>query len=343
MEEELGRILAYRRFSPTLASAGQPEPSDIEAIGRAGFKRLINLATAKSPGALADEAVLAQRAGLRYLHLPIDFEAPELAQAARLFEELKSAGDEPVFVHCAKNMRVSALLSAYRMVRGGIPSREARADLHAIWEPNHTWRRYVSNAALRAIPGPVRLETERLWLRDAQLSDADAIDRYASDPEVVRYMVWGPNSPERTREVLKHWVTEQQIDPARRAFELMIVEKSSGEVVGGAGLRVADSDALDADLGYVLARAKWGQGIATEVCQKLLDVAFGWLGLHRVWVSTDADNTASQRVLEKLGLRREAHLVQNQRVKGRYRDTLIYALTGAEYWSRSGRLDVERA
>jgi cystathionine beta-lyase/cystathionine gamma-synthase len=59
-------------------------------------------------------------------------------------------------------MRVSALLSAYRMVLGGVPCREARADLHAIWEPNHTWRRYVANAALRAIPKPVRLETERL-------------------------------------------------------------------------------------------------------------------------------------------------------------------------------------
>jgi uncharacterized protein (TIGR01244 family) len=343
VEEELGRILAYRRLSPLLASAGQPDPSGIEAIGRAGFKRLINLATSVSPGALADEAVLAQRAGLRYLHLPVDFETPELEQAARLFEELESAADEPVFVHCAKNMRVSALLSAYRMVLGGVASRQARADLHAIWEPNHTWRRYVSNVALRAIAKPVRLETARLLLRDAQVGDADAIDRYAGDPEVVRYLVWGPNSPERTREVLKQRVTEQQIDPARRALELMIVEKASGDVVGGAGLRVADSDDLDADLGYVLARDKWGQGIVTEACQKLLDVAFGWLGLHRVWASTDAENVASRRVLEKLGLRAEAHFMQNQRVKGRYRDTLIYALTGAEYWSRSGRLDAERA
>ena len=57
----------------------------------------------------------------------------------------------------------------------------------------------------------------------------------------------------------------------------MIVEKASGQVIGGAGLRIGDSDALDADLGYVLARAKWGQGIMTEACERLLDVAFGWL------------------------------------------------------------------
>jgi len=339
VDEELGRILAFRRLSPVLASAGQPDRSGIEAIGRAGFKRLINLAMPTSPGALENEAELAQRAGLRYSHLPIDFDAPELEQAARLFEELQSARGESVFVHCAKNMRVSALLSAYRMVLGGVPSRQARADLFAIWQPNQTWRRYVSEAALRAIPRPVRLQTQRLWLRDAELADAPAIDGYAGDPEVVRYLVWGPNTPERTREVLQYRVREEQTAVGRRAFELMIVEKASGQVVGGVGLRVADSDALAADLGYVLTRAKWGQGIVTEACEKLLDVAFGWLGLHRVWASTDADNVASRRVLEKLGLRREAHFVQDQFVKGRYRDTLVYALTGAEYWSRSGCLD----
>lgn len=333
MDEELGQIQAFRRLSPRLATSGQPEPSGIAAIGRSGFKHLINLATFQSPGALADEAALAERAGLRYLHLPIDFETPELEQAARLFEALDETRNEPVFVHCAKNMRVSALLSAYRMVRDAVPCRVARADLHAIWQPNQVWRTFVANAALLALPRPVRWETERLVLRDAELDDADDIDQYASDPEVVRHMIWGPNDRERTQQVL-HIRLREQADPARRAFELMIVEKASGRVVGGAGLRVADGSALEADLGYVLARAKWGQGIVPEACAKLLEVAFGWLGLHRVWASTDAENRASQRVLEKLGMRREAHFVQNSWVKGRYRDTLVYALTEAEYWGR---------
>jgi RimJ/RimL family protein N-acetyltransferase len=65
-----------------------------------------------------------------------------------------------------------------------------------------------------------------------------------------------------------------------------------------------------------------------------LEIAFGWLQLHRVWASTDVENTPSQRVLEKLGLRREAHFVQNDFVKGRYRDTLVFAVTESEYWSR---------
>jgi RimJ/RimL family protein N-acetyltransferase len=144
-------------------------------------------------------------------------------------------------------------------------------------------------------------------------------------------MIWGPNSLERTQEVLQMRLQEQA-SATRRVFELMIEEKATAQVVGGAGLRVAEG-ALEADLGYVLARAKWGQGIVPEACAKLMEVAFGWLGLHRVWASTDAQNKASQRVLEKLGMRREAHFMQNEWIKERYRDTLVYALTEAEYWA----------
>ena len=75
-----------------------------------------------------------------------------------------------------------------------------------------------------------------------------------------------------------------------------------------------------------------GRGIVLEACQRLLEVGFGWFNLHRIWASTDSENRASQRVLEKLGMRREAHFVQNELVKGRYRDTIVFAITAAEYW-----------
>lgn len=339
MEDQLEQVSGFRRLSPLLASAGQPGPRDIEVIARAGFKHLINLALPTSPGALADEGSLAKSAGLEYLHLPIDFELPDLQQAARLFSALDERRSQPVLVHCAKNMRVSALLYVYRCLLGGVPAREARADLHAIWQPNQTWRRYMSNAALRALPRPVRLETERLVLRDAEPGDAEAIQRYAGDPEVVRLMIWGPNTLEQTQEFLQHRVTHQQVAPERREFELLIVEKATGQVIGGAGLRVHDSAALSADLGYVLARSRWGQGIVPEACRRLLELGFGSFGLHRVWASADARNLQSQRVMEKLGMRHEAHLRDEQWVKDQYRDTVVYALTEDEYWSRQARAD----
>jgi RimJ/RimL family protein N-acetyltransferase/protein tyrosine phosphatase (PTP) superfamily phosphohydrolase (DUF442 family) len=332
VEEELQQIQGFRRLSPLLASAGQPDPNGITAIARAGFWRLINLALPTSPDALPNEGELAQRAGLDYLHLPIDFDAPELEQASKLFRALDERPGEPVLVHCARNMRASALLYVYRCLRAQVPPRQARTDLHASWEPNHTWRRYMSSAALQALPRPVRLETERLVLRDALLSDAEAVHRYAGDPEVVKLMIWGPNTWEHTTEVVQNRVREQSARD-RRDLELFIVDKASGELVGGAGLRVHDSSALSGDLGYVLSRQHWGRGIVPEACRKLLELGFGGFALQRIWASADARNVQSQRVMEKLGMRREAHFRQDQWVKGAFRDTVVYAITADEYWA----------
>jgi RimJ/RimL family protein N-acetyltransferase len=97
---------------------------------------------------------------------------------------------------------------------------------------------------------------------------------------------------------------------------------------------VHDSASLSGDLGYVLARSRWGQGIVPEACRKLLELGFGGFGLHRIYASADARNLQSQRVMAKLGMRREAHFQQDQWVKGDYRDTVVYALTEDEYWAR---------
>jgi [ribosomal protein S5]-alanine N-acetyltransferase len=330
--DPLQQILAFRRLSPLLATSGQPDQEGIKAIARAGFEWLVNLALPTSPGALADEAELASRAGLSYVHLPIDFEEPELERASELYGLLERTKDEPVFVHCAKNMRVSALLSAYRMMRRGVPCAEARADLLAIWQPNHRWRRYVADAALAAIRGPVAIETPRLVFRDARLADASAIHAYAGDSEVCRHLLWGPNTPEQTEDLLRRRCA-RQADARCRDLELLVTERATGQVLGDATLRAAEGAELEAELGYLLARGAWGRGLATELGEKLLEVAFGWLGLHRVWAATDSENVASQRVLTKLGLRREAHFRQNAFVNGTYRDTFVYALTDAEYWA----------
>lgn len=330
--DPLERILAFRRLSPLLATSGQPDAEGIRAIARAGFKLLVNLALPTSPGALADEAQLASRAGLHYVHLPIDFEEPEFERASQLFGLLERTKDEPVFVHCAKNMRVSALLSAYRMVRRGVPCTEARADLLAIWQPNHRWRRYVADAALAAIRRPVGIETKRLVFREARPGDGSAIHAYAGDPEVCRHLLWGPNTPAQTEDFLRRRCA-RQADARCHNLELLVAERDAGQIIGDATLRVADHAELEAELGYVLARSAWGRGLATELGEKLLEVAFGWLGLHRIWAATDAENVASQHVLAKLGLRREAHFRQNAFVNGVYRDTFVYALTDAEYWA----------
>jgi len=79
-------------------------------------------------------------------------------------------------------------------------------------------------------------------------------------------------------------------------------------------------------LGYCYDRAAWGRGYATEAASEILDFGFDVLLLHRVWAGCDPENVASARVLEKLGMRLEGHLRESERIRGAYRDTLVYAV-----------------
>jgi RimJ/RimL family protein N-acetyltransferase len=83
-------------------------------------------------------------------------------------------------------------------------------------------------------------------------------------------------------------------------------------------------------LGYCYDRAAWGSGYAAEAAAAMLDFAFDVLLLHRVWAGCDPENVGSARVLEKLGMRLEGRLRENERVRGAYRDTWVYGLLASE-------------
>lgn len=175
----------------------------------------------------------------------------------------------------------------------------------------------------------MRLTTPRLLLREFVEEDWRAIHEYARDPEVVRLMVWGPNTEDQTRAFVKEVLATQEQSP-RTKWELgMILE---GRFIGAARLWLGDAGKRDADLGYVVNRAFWGKGYATEASRALLKFGFEERKLHRIWATCDAENAASARVLEKAGMRREGHLRENLLVKGRWRDTLVYAMLDRE-WS----------
>jgi len=150
------------------------------------------------------------------------------------------------------------------------------------------------------------IETERLLLREFRAGDESHIHEYASDPEVVRLMIWGPNTPEMTRTFLEGLLNAQERWP-RPGVELAIERKEDHRLIGSIGLRIKDEANRSADIGYVLNRSYWGRGYMTEAARAILDAAFRKLNLHRVWATCDIRNRASYRVMEKLGMRREAH------------------------------------
>jgi ribosomal-protein-alanine N-acetyltransferase len=178
------------------------------------------------------------------------------------------------------------------------------------------------------------IETERLLLREFRAADEGQIGAYASDPEVVRLMIWGPNTPEMTRTFLARTLEEQQQWP-RNSVGLAMELKDERHVIGSIGLRIKDEANRSADIGYVLNRRYWGRGYMTETARAILDAAFRDLHLHRVWATCDTRNHASYRVMEKLGMRREAHFRRNAFEKNEWRDSYLYAIL-AEEWMANG-------
>ena len=180
---------------------------------------------------------------------------------------------------------------------------------------------------------PIR--TARLVLRDFTPEDASAVHRYGSDPEVVRHLPWGPNTWRDTQDFLRRKVGNQCADP-RRAFDLAVTLASGGELIGAGGVRITSPQFRTAIMGYAYRRDAWGMGYATEAAQALVAFGFGKLGMHRIYAFCDTDNLASARVLEKTGMQREGVLRQHVLVRGRWRDSCLYAILEDEWRDDQG-------
>lgn len=174
------------------------------------------------------------------------------------------------------------------------------------------------------------LLTDRLLLRDFVKADWRAVHEYASDPDVVRYMPWGPNSVDETKAFVSRALAGQREAP-RTKHELAVILREQGRLIGGCGIRVSAPSDRRADMGYCLHREFWGAGYATEAAVALLEFGFGRLGLHRIVATCDVDNAASARVLEKIGMRREAAFREDSLMRGDWRDSYLYAILEDEW------------
>lgn len=176
------------------------------------------------------------------------------------------------------------------------------------------------------------LLTERLELRDFREGDVDSVHAWACDPEVVRFMGWGPNTVEQTREFLQRKFAERTARP-RRTWDLAVVRRDTGQVIGAVSLRL-DESRQQAALGYCYHQEAWGQGFATEAALEMLRFGFEELGLHRIHASTDTRNGASVRVLEKIGMRRRNRLRRHRLVRGEWRDCYLFEILRSEWTNR---------
>jgi [ribosomal protein S5]-alanine N-acetyltransferase len=150
----------------------------------------------------------------------------------------------------------------------------------------------------------MHLETERLLIRDFTQDDFAAVYAYGSDPEVLRYMDFPPSTPESTRDHITRCMSLAREQP-RQVYDLGVVLKSSGHLIGGITLAITNPATGEAVFSYLFNRRYWGYGYATEVLQRIVSFGFEELALARMADSCDIANTASARVMEKCGFRCE--------------------------------------
>jgi len=172
---------------------------------------------------------------------------------------------------------------------------------------------------------PIELHTERLLLRPFLLTDVDDVLGYASNEEWGRYLpVPQPYTRRHAEEFVARAIEDWQ--GAIPTFATVL----NGRVVGGINLRV-DSDNLLGELGYSLAREYWGHGLTPEAARVVIDWGFRVFDLAKVYARADARNVRSWRVMEKLGMQREALLRAHRLEQGERTDEVWYGLLRGEW------------
>jgi RimJ/RimL family protein N-acetyltransferase len=179
-----------------------------------------------------------------------------------------------------------------------------------------------------------RLETPRLILRELDEADAPAVNAWESDAEVVRYQSTDVASLDDTLAYIRRARLDSAMRP-RLLHELGAERRDDGALLGRVGMGVRRPEHREAEIWFVFRRDLWGQGYAGEAVEALLDLGFGRLGMHRIYGDCDPRNLRSARLMEKMGMQREAHLRENWWLKGEWCDSWIYSILEAEWASRS--------
>jgi RimJ/RimL family protein N-acetyltransferase len=182
---------------------------------------------------------------------------------------------------------------------------------------------------------PIRLE--RVVLRPFVASDLAAIMDLESRPDVVRYLMWPVMDRAAAERMLARRLDQTAIDGDDTAIVLAMTVPPSDRMVGEFMLRLSSVEHRQGQIGWTLHPDVQGRGYATEAARELLRLGFDELGLHRISADADPRNGASLRIMERLGMRREADFVDNLFVKGEWVGETHYAILEDEWRAQSGR------
>ena len=174
------------------------------------------------------------------------------------------------------------------------------------------------------------LTTDRLLLREFTENDWHTVFAYQSDPRYLRYSPWTHRLREKVERLVQEFIDWQHEQP-RCKYQLAIVLQTTPPLIGTSGIRMATRHAQKAELGYELHPDYWGQGYATEAAWTMLACAFQSLPLQRVWAQCLAENRASARVLERLGMRRARCQRRQTWMQKHWWDRVVYTIDRADW------------
>jgi ribosomal-protein-alanine N-acetyltransferase len=172
-------------------------------------------------------------------------------------------------------------------------------------------------------------ETARLILREVEQTDFCDIHEYASDFETTYFLGWGPNGEEATRSFMKAWFDRHAKTP-RRDYHFAVCRKDDGVFVGVVWVNI-DENIQSSSIGWIINKKFWRNGYACEAATTLLEYCFRELKLHRVYAKCVTENTASYKVMEKIGMLREARFRESTMIHNSWRDEFLYAVLEKEW------------
>lgn len=177
------------------------------------------------------------------------------------------------------------------------------------------------------------IQTSRLLLRPFIARDFEQYAAYHALPSVYRYLYASPPVGKALHEQFSA-ILNASFETENDVFRLAVIRQDDDALIGEVLLKIASLGALQAEIGYIFNPDYEGYGYATEAVSAMIDLGFDHFGFHRIFARLDSQNVGSVGIVERLGLRCEAHLIENDRFNGVWGDEYIYAIRAVEWQAR---------
>ena len=139
----MNKILNYVKINELISTSGQPKIEELELIANEGFEVVVNLAMSTTSNALENEDKIVSSLNMSYIHIPVDFENPKLSDLKLFLNILQALGANKVWIHCAKNYRVSAFMYVYHKYILHTPFEQIDLSIFDMWQPSLVWQKLM--------------------------------------------------------------------------------------------------------------------------------------------------------------------------------------------------------